>query len=170
MLGGVTTGSNGSAPDIIIGANTASYAVDHSGTVDFAELTGTGGSSGSSSTDASGSNTTAGMGYVTVTPLPAGTIFTETQSGLAVTWSSYDVTVTINGTQLPAIHFVSSDTKAVVIENVPEGASLSASASIGVSTSGTGSGSTAAGLGYSSLTAASVSPVTTQKGANTITM
>ena len=180
--GGGTAGSGnssstgGSAPDIVIGANAASYAVDHSRTVDFAELTGssaaagTGGSSGSSSTDASGSNTTAGMGYVTVTPLPAGTIFTETQSGLAVTWSSYDVTVTINGPQLPAIHFVSSDTKAVVIENVPEGASLSASATIGVSASGTRSGSTAAGLGYSSLTAASVSPVTIQKGANTITM
>jgi|GEM_PF-5083052 len=62
--GGVTNGSGsnlsngGSAPDIVIGSNAASYEVDRSQSVDFARQTGT-------SADAS-----SGLGYVTVTPLP----------------------------------------------------------------------------------------------------
>ena len=117
--------------------------------MDFAQQTG-------SSADAS-----SGLGYVTVTPLPAGTLFTETQSNLDVTWTTYNVTVTINGTDFP-VSFSAGDTKAVVIEKVPVGASLSASATIGVPEN----------LGYpgNSLTAATAAPTTIQSGANTITM
>ena len=144
---GISNG--GSAPDIVIGSNAASYEVDRSRSVDFSEQTGT-------SADASG-----GLGYVTVTPLPAGTLFTETQSGLAVTWTTYSVTVTINGTDF-SISFTPNDTKAVVIEKVPVGATLSASATIGVPEN----------LGYpgNAFSAATASPVAIQSGSNTITM
>ena len=159
MLGGVTNGSGsnisngGSAPDIVIGANSSAvYEVDRSQSVDFAEQTGT-------AVDAD-----SGLGYVTVTPLPAGTLFTETQSGLDVTWSTYSVTVTIGGTNFP-VNFNAGDTRAVVIEKVPVGASLSATATIGVSSTNPG-----AALGYSSLTASTLSPVTIQSGSNAITM
>ena len=120
--------------------------------MDFAEQTGT-------AVDAD-----SGLGYVTVTPLPAGTLFTETQSGLDVTWSTYSVTVTIGGTNFP-VNFNAGDTRAVVIEKVPVGASLSATATIGVSSTNPG-----AALGYSSLTASTLSPVTIQSGSNAITM
>ena len=79
-------------------------------------------------------------------------------------WTTYNVTVTINGTNFP-VSFSAGDTQAVVIEKVPVGASLSASATIGVSASGGG-----ASLGYSSLTAATASPTTIQPGSNSITM
>ena len=160
MLGGGVTGGSGgnisnggSAPDIVIGANSSAvYEVDRSQSVDFAEQTGT-------AVDAD-----SGLGYVTVTPLPAGTLFTETQSGLDVTWSTYSVTVTIGGTNFP-VNFNAGDTRAVVIEKVPVGASLSATATIGVSSTNPG-----AALGYSSLTASTLSPVTIQSGSNAITM
>ena len=144
---GISNG--GSAPDIVIGANAASYEVDRSRSVDFSGQTGT-------SADAS-----SGLGYVTVTPLPAGTLFTETQSGLAVTWTTYSVTVTINGTDFP-VTFSGGDTQAVVIEKVPVGATLSASATIGVPEN----------LGYpgNAFSAATASPVAIQSGSNTITM
>ena len=102
------------------------------------------------------------MGYVTVTPLPAGTLFTETQSELDVSWVTYSVIVTINGTDFP-VNFTAGDTQAAVIEKVPVGASLSANATIGVSAGG-------ASLGYSSLVAATASPISIQPGENTITM
>ena len=123
--------------------------------MDFAEQTGSSAAAGTTA-DAS-----SGLGYVTVTPLPAGTLFTETQSQLDVTWTTYNVTVTINGTDFP-VSFSAGDTKAVVIEKVPVGASLSASATIGVPEN----------LGYpgNSLTAATAAPTTIQSGANTITM
>jgi len=145
--------NGGSAPDIVIGSNAASYEVDRSQSVDFAQQTGT-------TVDTSGES---GLGYVTVTPLPAGTLFTETQSGLAVSWTTYSVTVTINGTDFP-VSFTPNDTRAVVIEKVPVGATLSAGATIGVT------GPDGAALGYSSLTAATASPVSIQSGANSITM
>ncbi|MBQ2315512.1 MAG: hypothetical protein II187_11530, partial [Treponema sp.] len=145
--------NGGSAPDIVIGSNAASYEVDRSQSVDFAQQTGT-------TVDTSGES---GLGYVTVTPLPAGTLFTETQSGLGVTWTTYNVTVTINGTDFP-VSFTPNDTRAVVIEKVPVGATLSAGATIGVT------GPDGAALGYSSLTAATASPVSIQSGANSITM
>ena len=157
--GGLSNG--GAAPDIVIGANAASYEVDRSRSVDFAEQTGSSAAAGTTA-DAS-----SGLGYVTVTPLPAGTLFTETQSQLDVTWTAYNVTVTINGTDFP-VSFTAGDTRAIVIEKVPVGASLSATATIGVTASGTGSGG--GSLGYTSLTAATASPVTIQSGANTITM
>ena len=147
--GGLSNG--GAAPDIVVGSNAANYTVDRSRSVDFAQQTGT-------TADAS-----SGLGYVTVTPLPAGTLFTETQSELDVMWTTYNVTVTINGTDFP-VSFSVGDTQAVVIEKVPVGASLSASATIGVSASGGGS------LGYSSLTAVTASPTTIQPGSNSITM
>ena len=96
-----------------------------------------------------------------MTPLPAGTLFTETQSGLDVTWTTYNITVTINGTNFP-VSFNAGDTRAVVIEKVPVGASLSASATIGVPEN----------LGYpgNAFSAATTSPITIQSGSNTITM
>jgi len=102
------------------------------------------------------------LGYVTVTPLPAGTLFTETQSELDVSWVTYSVIVTINGTDFP-VNFTAGDTQAAVIEKVPVGASLSASATIGVSAGG-------ASLGYSSLVAATALPISIQPGENSITM
>jgi len=151
MVGGVSANSaanglsnGGIAPDIVIGANSANYTVGSR--EDF------GGSA-----DASG-----GLGYVTVTPLPAGTLFTETQSELDVSWVTYSVIVTINGTDFP-VNFTAGDTQAAVIEKVPVGASLSASATIGVSAGG-------ASLGYSSLVAATALPISIQPGENSITM
>ena len=75
LVGGVTAGSRGglsnggAAPDIVIGANAASYEVDRSRSVDFAQQTGSSAAAGTTA-DAS-----SGLGYVTVTPLPAGTLF-----------------------------------------------------------------------------------------------
>ena len=90
---------------------------DDSRTIDYASETG----------EASGS-----LGYLTVMPLPAGTLYTETQSGNAVSWSAYDVTVTINGTPF-SISFAPGDSMAVKIDNIPLGSSVSASAEITVS-------------------------------------
>ncbi|MBQ2315155.1 MAG: leucine-rich repeat protein [Treponema sp.] len=159
--GGVTAGSRsglsngGAAPDIVSGSNAAAtYEVDRSRSVDFAQQTGTSAAAGTTA-DAS-----SGLGYVTVTPLPA-TLYTESQSGTDVAWTTYSVTVTINGTNF-SVSFTPNDTKAVVIENVPIGASLSASAAIGVPEN----------LGYpgNSLTAATLSPAAIQSGSNSITM
>jgi len=108
-------------------------------------------------------DTASGLGYVTVTPLPAGTLYTETQSELDVSWVTYSVIVTINGTDFP-VNFTAGDTQAAVIEKVPVGASLSANATIGVSAAG------GASLGYSSLVAATASPISIQPGENSITM
>ena len=135
--------ANGTAPGFVVGADAASYSV---GTrIDYSS---TAGSSG-------------GLGYVTVTPLPSGTLFTERQSGFAVSWTTYSVTVTINGTAFP-VSFSAGDTSAVVIENVPVGATLSATAAIGVTSSDT--------LSYSSLNAATSAASTIQRGSNSITL
>ena len=103
-----------------------------------------------------------GIGYVIIEPLPA-ELYTDTQTGLPVTWTSYDVTVTINGSAIP-VSFGAGATMGIPINNVPVGAALSAAASIGVAASGGGT------LGYSTLTAATTGSATIQSGANSITM
>ncbi len=95
-----------------------SYEIDETRTIDYAETSGIEGGS---------------LGYLIVTPLPSGTLLTETQSGTAISWSSYDVSVTIDGTPLSTISFTSGDTMAVKIDNIPLGSSVSASAEMAVS-------------------------------------
>ncbi len=109
---------------------------------------------------AAGATPAAGSGSVIVTPLPAGTLYTETQSGNAVTSTGYHVTVTIDGTPFN-INFIPSDTAAVPIINVPQGATITASASADI-TGGTGT--------TASLDLASTASATMQPGGGTLTM
>ena len=98
--------------------SSTSYDIDETRTIDYASISGIEGGS---------------LGYLIVTPLPSGTLFTETQSNNAISWSAYDVTVTIDGTPLSTISFMPSDSMAVKIDNIPLGSSISASAEIAVS-------------------------------------
>ena len=146
--GGGTSGSGGTAPEIVLGADAESYPVAERS--DYAAAT------GSSTAGSSGS------GYITVTPLPD-ILYTETQSGIPATWTSYEVTITIQGTPF-TLSFTKGDTAAKVIENVPTGSTVSARARISVQST-----TPTAGLGYSELTASSASSTTTA-GSNTIMM
>ena len=109
---------------------------------------------------AAGATPAAGSGSVIVTPLPAGTLYTETQSGNAVTSTGYHVTVTIDGTPFN-INFIPSDTAAVPIINVPQGATITASASADIA-GGTGT--------TDSLDLAGTASATMQPGGGTLTM
>lgn len=110
----------------------------------------------------SGTSSTNGLGYITVAPLPA-TLYTETQGGAQVSWTSYDVTITVDGTPI-TLHFDADDTEAKVIENVPTGAALTACAEIGLSDGACGT----TGAGTPLL--AEAAPTTAKTGSNTITM
>ena len=109
---------------------------------------------------AAGATPAAGSGSVIITPLPAGTIYTETQSGAAVSSTGYHVTVTIDGTPFN-INFSAGDTAAVPIINVPQGATITASASADI-TGGTGT--------TASLDLAGTASATMQPGGGTLTM
>ena len=106
-------------------------------------------------------STASRIGSIVIPPLPQGAMYTETQSNTAVTWDSYTVTVTVDGTPYN-ISFTSTDTKAASIENVPVGATVSASAQIGVPASAAYPGD--------QLNAASTASVTLQSGASPLTM
>ena len=109
---------------------------------------------------AAGATPAAGSGRVIITPLPAGTIYTETQSGAAVSSTGYHVTVTINGTPFN-VNFSAGDTAAVPIINVPQGATITASASADI-TGGTGT--------TASIDLAGTASATMQPGGGTLTM
>ena len=123
-------------------SSSTSYDIDETRTIDYSATSGI--------TDGS-------MGYMIVTPLPSGTLYTETQSNSAVSWSAYNLSVTIAGTPV-SVTFTPSDDKAVKIDNIPLGSSVSASASITVS-----------GVSYSTLAAESATGTVTA-GGGTLTM
>ncbi len=96
---------------------------------------------------------TGGNCYITIPPLPAGTVL-YTDNGNDVTVSSYRVNVTIDGNTL-SLPFVPSSTESRVIENIPQGASFTATAIIAVS----------GGNGYTELLTETASS-TVQAGGN----
>lgn len=102
---------------------------------------------------------TAPTGSVTIAPLPD-TLYTESQSGITVSWSTYNVVVTVDGTDITVPEFTKGDTEVVVIDNIPVGTELSARAVVEV---------TPANLAYTQLQAFS-SPITVQESGNTVTM
>ncbi|HBG66573.1 MAG TPA: hypothetical protein DDW78_08905, partial [Treponema sp.] len=144
-------GTSGTAPDIVLGADAVSYPVDDSGRIDYAAVSG------------SSVSQNAGKGYISITPSLPDPLYTETQSGLSATWTAYDVTLTLDGTPIVVPTIRKGDSTAVVIENVPTGARVEAQATITVEST-----SAAAGLGYTTLSAAA--SATIQEGSNTITM
>ena len=144
------SGSSGTAPDIVVGADSGSYTVASDGHVDYySDVLGSGSAS-----------STGNYGYVVISPLPSGTLYTDYASGSAVSWSSYTVKVFVDGMEAVSHSFAAGDTEAYVLENVPVGSTLRAQAVIAVSGSS---------LGYTQLQAKSGTQQMAS-GSNTITM
>ena len=144
------SGSSGTAPDIVVGADSGSYTVASDGHVDYySDVLGSG-----------SAPSTGNYGYVVISPLPSGTLYTDYASGSAVSWSSYTVKVFVDGTEAVSHSFAAGDTEAYVLENVPVGSTLRAQAVIAVSGSS---------LGYTQLQAESGTQQMAS-GSNTITM
>ena len=103
-----------------------------------------------------GTTVSGNTAYITVPPLPAGTLFTESQSSSNVSWNgSYTVDITIDGNNNIPVSFNSGDTQSKKIINIPLGATISASAAINVAGAG----------GYTSLDTETASS-TVQAGGN----
>ncbi len=133
--GGTTSGS---APDIVLGSDTNSYAVAEDGFTDYYTDV-----LGLSSAPAS-----AELGFIAIHPLPD-TLYTDSTSGSPVTWETYQVTVYVNGSTALTHTFTYGDSEAYVLENIPKSLPVRAEATITVKSAG------GTPLAYSSLHAAS---------------